>query len=135
MSRSQKATLIKYLLTVAAGGGLAYLYISLRDFAAASQMEKYRMLCDAFTIPGILLLSIGILIAIANEGAFNGIGYALSYLAKALTFRGGRQEKYYDYVERKRERRATGYGFLFITGAGFMALALIFMILFYRLYN
>lgn len=135
MKRPKLDTLAKYVLTIVAGIGLALLYVSLRDFSAAEQVEKYRILCDAFTLPGVLMLAIGALVAVANEGIFNGIGYALSHLVKALTFRGREQERYYDYVERKRARRASGYGFLFIVGAGFMAISLIFLVLFYRLYN
>ena len=135
MNRPKLDTLAKYVLAIVAGLGLAFLYISLRDFSEAPPLEKYRMLCDAFTIPGVMMLAIGALVAVANEGIFYGIGYALSYLGRALTFRGSKQERYYDYVERKRAKHVSGYGFLFIVGAGFMAIALIFLILFYRLYN
>lgn len=136
MNRSTKIQLIKYLVTIGVGALMAYFYVAMRDFAGSSTMEKYRMLCDAFTIPGIILLAVGALVALSNEGVFYGLSYALTHFVKMLFPFGGRnQERYYDYVERKRENRTTGYGFLFIVGAVFMAIALVFLILFYRLYN
>ena len=137
MNRSTKIQLTKYLVTVGVGALMAYFYVAMRDFAGSSTMERYRMLCDAFTIPGIILLAVGALVALSNEGVFYGLTYALTYFVRTLFPFGGRreQEKYYDYVERKRENRTTGYGFLFIVGAAFMAIALVFLILFYSLYN
>lgn len=136
MKKPLKKLLTKYTVATLIGGVLVYIYIAARDFAAEPLMEKYRILCDAFTIPGILFLMVGILIAISNEGTFDGLMYALSYAAKALIPLFGREhERYYDYVERKRKNRAGGYGFIFIVGAAFMAVAIVFLILFYSLYN
>jgi hypothetical protein len=59
----------------------------------------------------------------------------MSYAVKALIpGKRGDIERYGDYVERKRANRATGYGFLIITGLVFMGFAAIFMILFYCVY-
>lgn len=135
MNKTVKSLLRKYLIAFFFGGLLAYFYVSQRDFAAAELMEKYRILCDAFTIPGMMMILIGLLIAVSNEGAFDGLLYAVTYAAKAL-IPFGRQnghEKYADYVERKREKRVSGYGFMFISGAVFMVVAMVFLILFYRL--
>ena len=101
-------------------------------------MERWRILCDAFTIPGLTFVMIGFLIMVANEGFFDMLSYAAS---KAVgIFLPGRGfsdngEKYYDYVQRKRGNRTTGFGFLFVVGCVLMAFAFLFMFLFYRLYN
>lgn len=136
MSKRLKVNLVKYGISALICGILVWIYVSTRDFAAQTTMEQYRILCDAFTIPGLLALMFGLLLAISNEGAFDGVGYALSIAWKAL-IPGGRtkMEKYFDYVERKREKRGGGFGFLFVVGGVCMAAALVFMVLFYRLYG
>ena len=52
------------LITGGVCAALVWLYISQREFAAQSQMEQYRILCDAFTIPGVISIMLGFLLAI-----------------------------------------------------------------------
>lgn len=137
MKGSVRGKVIKYGISSVFCLGLAALYVGLRDFSLQSTMEKYRILCDAFTIPGLVLVMLGALMAVSNEGALDGVAYVLSYAVKIL-IPGKRHEheKYYDYVERKRQQgRVKGYGFLFVVGGISLAIAIIFMILFYRLYR
>ena len=135
MSKQGKTRIAKYGGAAAFAGLMAWLYISLRDFDGAKLVDKYRMLSDAFTVPGILLLMFGCLVWISNLGALDGLAYAVNFAIRSL-IPGGRykDEKYADYVERKRENRVKGYGFLFISGGMTMAVAIVFMILFYMLY-
>lgn len=135
MSKRVKVLLARYGGSATFVGFMAWLYISLRDFDGAKLVDKYRMLSDAFTVPGILLLMFGCLIWISNLGALDGLAYAVSFAIRSL-IPGARykDEKYGDYVERKRENRVKGYGFLFISGGVTMAVAIVFMILFYSLY-
>ena len=135
MSKGVKARLAKYCGSAVFAGFMAWLYISLRDFDGAKLADKYRMLSDAFTVPGILLLMFGCLVWVSNLGVLDGIAYAVNFAFRAL-IPGGRcrDEKYADYVERKRKNRMKGYGFLFVSGGVTVALAIVFMILFYSLY-
>ena len=136
MSEKVRANLIKYGVSMSLGLLLAYLYVSLRDFSAQPLVEKYRILCDAFTTPSVLLIMIGALIAISNTGALDGIAYAISQgLGMFIPGRGIGTESYADYLERKRDKKVKGYGFLFISGAIFMVVALIFMALFYSVFE
>ena len=136
MSDRLKVNLAKYGISGGFGAALVYIYCSSRNLLDMEGAELWRTLCDAFTIPGLTLIMVGLLVLIANEGFFDMFGYAFG---KALNmFIPGRAydgEKYYDYVLRKREKRATGFGFLFIVGGILMAFALLFMALFYRAYN
>ena len=131
-----KANLLKYGITGGICVALVWLYISQRDFAAQETMEQYRILCDAFTIPGIIAIMVGFLLAISNDGFFLGIAYCMDVTLKALV-PGGRLKikKYYDFVQERKGKKVTGFGFLFVVGGICMAAALIFMALFYRLYN
>ncbi len=130
-----KVRLAKYGGSAAFVGLMVWLYMSLRDFSGAALVDKYRMLSDAFTVPGMLLLMFGCLIWVSDLGALDGIAYALTFAFRSL-IPGGRHkdEKYADYVERKRKKKAKGYGFLFASGGVTMAAAVVFMILFYTLY-
>lgn len=138
MSNRTKVNLAKYGITSAIALAMIWVYCSSRDLFQQPIMERWRILCDAFTIPGLTFVMIGFLIMVANEGFFDMLSYAAS---KAVgIFLPGRGfsdngEKYYDYVQRKRGNRTTGFGFLFVVGCVLMAFAFLFMFLFYRLYN
>lgn len=116
---------------------MAAAYIGLRDFEEAALVDQYLMLCDAFTIPGMLLIMVGCLIWASNLGALNGLSYVVRIAVFSLIpgKRLERDEAYGDYVARKREKKLKGYGFLFISGLIVMAVAMVFMMLFYSLYE
>lgn len=136
MSAAAKTRLLKYGLTGLAAAGMVILYVNLREFATLPLVEKYLVLCDGFTIPGLVLVMVGLLIWLTNLGALDGISYAVGYAFKMLVpgYK-DKQETYGDYVARKREKRVTGYGFLFVVGGICLAAALVFMVLFYSIYQ
>lgn len=129
-----KANLIKSGIVSAVGILVVILFVSSSDFGAQTTVDKYKILCDAFTIPGLLMLMFAAMLSISNEGGLDGVSYLVKQGFRMLTFRGISQEKYLDYVQHRRENRLTGYGFLYIVGAVFMAVALIFLALFYSIY-
>ena len=135
MSKKVQTRLLKYGISGGICLALAVVYCVARDFSQLTLVEKYRTLCDAFTIPGLLCLCVGVLIWASNDGVLYGLGYCLDVARKAL-IPGGRykMEKYYDYVMRHKEKAVSGYGFLFVCGGVCMAAALVFMALFYRIY-
>lgn len=136
MKKINKAGVVKYAVSIAICIALVWLYLGLRDFSGADTMEKYRMLSDAFLIPGVLLFMSGCLVSVANQGALDGISYASSRALRRLIPGVDRvDEKYFDYVQRKREKRIRRYGFLFVVGGVSLAISVLFMILFYRLYS
>ena len=135
--KNGRTLLLKYGITAAIGGSMAWSVLDLHGFTQAQTLaDKYRILADAFTIPGVVILLSGVLVLIANEGMFEGISYAVSYAVKMLIPGVSKeQERYADYVERRREKGPVkGIGFLFVTGGVFMAAALLFIALFYSVY-
>ena len=130
-----KSNLIKSGIASAIGILLAVVFVISSGFGGESTMNRYKILCDAFTIPGLFMLMFAVLVSVSNEGALDGVSYVVKQGFRMLTFRGLGTEKYLDFVERRRENRVKGYGFLYIVGAAFMVIALIFMALFYSLYN
>ena len=135
MSDRLKSNLLKYGIS----GGICLLFAAVycltRDFGEMDLAECYRTLCDAFTIPAVLALCGGFLVWASNDGAFYGLTYCLG-IAWKVWLPGGRNkiEKYYDYVTRRKEKKITGFGFVFVVGGVCMAIALVFLILFYLTY-
>ena len=140
MRNHSKKNFVPYLFSFLFVGLLAGLYVGLRDFSSQPLVEKYRMLCDAFTIPGVILILVGSLVLLSDSGAFHGIGYVLSYAKNTLLHfvvpgALGNTETYFDYVERKKaEGRMKNYVFLFVAGGLSMFISFVFMFLFYQLY-
>ena len=132
------ARLLKYGITAAVGGVMCAGVLSLHGYAdAASAADRYRILADAFTIPGVILMLSWVLVWLSGEGAFEGISYAFSYALRMLVPGGSKNpERYSDYVLRRREKGGLkGVGFLFFTGAAFFLVALVFIALFYSVYG
>ena len=64
---------------------MTYATLTLHGYSElATAAEKYRLLSDAFTIPGSILLMVGLLVAISNAGNFIGLGYAVQHLKDML---------------------------------------------------
>ena len=137
MMKRWQSNLLKYGIATAIAAVFVWILLDLQGYAsAATQADQYRILADAFTIPGMLLLMVGLLVVVSNEGMFEGLSYVVSYAVKTLVPGMNKgHERYGDYVERKREKGPVkGFGFLFVVGAVFMAAAGVFIALFYSVY-
>lgn len=132
MSKKALVRLLKYGLSTAAGILVAFLYINSYDLTDAARTDVYMCLSNAFFLPGAMMILFGLFIFVANEGIFNGVGYVLHVVVHTI-LPGGRytMEKYGDYLERKRETKTLGYGFLFVVGGVFAAVGVLFAVLFY----
>ena len=131
-----RKVLIRYLITTVVAGLFALLIMYLHGFwETAELVNKYKILADAFTIPGILLIMITALVWISTDGFFDMLSYAMRRFGNALIFRQSEYKSFYDYKVSRAEKRAHGYSFLFFVGLGFMVIAAVFMCLFYSLYK
>lgn len=141
MSGNVKNRLIRYGITILVGTLLAFWVCQTRGGVpeGIALLDRYRILSDTFIVPGMLLLMAAALVLVSNNGAFDGIGFALSRTicrlipGRALS---SKHETYGEYLERKHgEKRITGYSCLVVVGAVFLAIGLVFMFLFYRVYQ
>ena len=132
MSSRTKIGLVKYVCCAVFTALIAWAYLSSKDLGNAILQDRYRFLCDAFTIPGMLMILSGALLWVSNEGAFYGVSYCLRVAIFALIpgKHKDASEKYGDYVERKKQKKVHGYAFLFWSGLLSMAVALVFFILY-----
>ncbi len=134
MSTGPKKTLLKYGITFSLAALLTAAGLKLNGYTGSlPPSEKYRILCDAFTIPGVMLMMLCALVALANEGSLDALSYAVRYAVRRLVpGNGGQKETYAEYLERKRTQRVRGYSFLFWVAIVFLAAAAVFLILFFK---
>lgn len=140
MSNPLAKNLTKYGISISLSLLIAYAFVALRvDFenpGATALMDWYLILCDAFTVPGLLFTMFGCFMSLSNQGALDGVGYVAVNALKMLIPGGAtRMERYKEYLERRRANRIKGYGFLYVVGLGCLAVSGVFMVLFYSLYK
>lgn len=129
--RSNKSTFVKYAATIAIGLVLALLYCILKGlFKASDKGQILRILCDAFTIPGILLACFGLLTLVIKEGSLDGITYSFSAMRRVrrgYANDGKTSKSYYDYKQAAKGKRKVAWH-LIIVGLGFIAVAIALVI-------
>lgn len=135
MSNKVKSALLRYGISVGLCVLCVILMLTSEDMKGATQQETYRILSDAFGLPGLFMLFAGLMVWLSNEGALNGFTWVVTYAFKSLIpgLR-GKREGYGDYVLRQQEKRVKGFGFLFLVGGVFLAIGVVFMILFNAAY-
>lgn len=130
--------LVDYGVTALVAAVFVWLALWLREYNGAEALvERYRIFCDAFTIPGILLTMTYLLIVLSKHGALDGVGYGLRRLLNMLIpVVNAKFESYADYIESKAEKRAKPAPRAMLhVGLACMAIALIFLALFYHVYE
>ena len=137
MSDRVRNNLIKYGSCLAAGLACAVWSLSGQDFFNLALVDQYRVLSDAFMLPGFFMVAAGLLIFLSNEGSFRGVGFVLQ---KTVTFLlpfmlKQKGETYAEYVERKTAKPTQGYGFLFFCGVGFLAVSFVFVMLYSQIHG
>ena len=140
MSSPLKKNLTKYGISLSLALLMAYAFVAMRvDFenpGATKLVDWYLILCDAFTVPGLLFTMFGCFVSLSNQGAMDGLGYVAANAIKMLIPGGALEtERYKEYLERRRANRLRGYGFLYVVGLGCLAISGVFMVLFYSLYQ
>ena len=136
--KDNKKIILQYSITAACAGISTLLILYWQGFWKAIELaEKYKILADAFTVPGVILMMITALIWVSSEGFFDGIAYAFTQFSGMLIPAIGKKYKhlkYYDYKMEKQEKRLHGYSFLFFVGLLFTVIAIVFIILFNSVY-
>lgn len=90
-----------------------------------------RYLSDAFLIPGVLLMGIGLLSFLRKEGTYDGLGYTFHTMRKAFAMRnyrepieeGSEDRTYFGYKQKVREKRKVSWH-LIVVGGGFLLIAI-----------
>ena len=131
-----KKKLLQYGISTAVGLLLAVWVLSAEGFfllykdAVAKGMVAQLMmiLCDAFFVPGILILCLGIMTWIATTGFCDAIRYAMHVATHTILpfFTQSKTKQYYDYKTEREEHRSKPLVFLIFVGIGFCLVSAIF---------
>ena len=127
-----KKKLLQYGICGAIGALLALWVMDMSGFFELWQQpaEAMLILCDAFFVPGILLVMFGALMWIATTGFFDSIAFAFRAAGHLLLpFLHLERKTYYDYKAEKAEKRGSTPYFIFIVGACYLALSVVFLII------
>ena len=131
-----KSILIRYGVCAVIATALLFLILQMNGFWSLTEpQDKLRVLCDAFSLPGALLMLVCGLIFAANAGAFNGLMYGFKVgFEILLPFLPHKHVKYQDYLEKRKEKKVKGYSFIFFTGLVFFAVGIVLLVIFHVRY-
>lgn len=114
---------VKYIVAAFVGAAICCAVVFGKNIQSAETMQsRIKILSDAFTGAGLILLLSGLFVWIVRQGVFAGMGYAFRSIFVSLhaqKYREEHRETYTEYRERKGERK-TPFLFLIITGAIFL---------------
>lgn len=136
MKLPQRKTVVKYGVTIGIGALLAWGYLASQaseygSLWSQTTLDQLRLLCDAFMVPGLLLILSGLMVTVTNEGSLDGVTYLGHYLYHMFVpGKRASTQRYADSVETKRGKRIHGYGFLYFVGIGFLAVGAVFYVLY-----
>lgn len=134
MDKNKKSVLIKYAICFAVAAVIVVIVFAIKGFFTDDIRENITVLSDAtFTAGALFTLTAGMLF-VSGEGGLIGIGYVLSRVIKAFIPMGRDTETYAQYREKQlaKEKKFDGKCILF-TGLFFLALSVIFIIVWYQL--
>ena len=131
-----KSILIRYGVCAVVATALLFLILWLNKFWTLTEpQDRLRVLCDAFSLPGLLLVLTTGLIFVANAGTFNGLLYGLKTGVEiVLPFLPHKYVRYRDFVAKRKEKRVKGYSFICFTGLAFLAVGIILLVIFHVRY-
>ena len=128
--------IISMILSLALAVVCVVLRVDVKALDQVSLVELYRVLCDGFTIPGLLVLMFALLMSVSNSGALDGLGYvAVNGLKMLIPGAAAKMERYSEYLERRRANRVRNYTPLYGTAAIMLAISGIFLALFYTVFE
>lgn len=125
----------KYLITSAIGLAITSLIVLSKGiFNQDDSTAVFHILCDAFFVPGVCLTCFGLLVFSSNEGTFDMIIYGTQKFF-GLFKKDLKNEKYktfYEYKEAQHDKKAS-FAYLIFVGLAFIAVSMIFLILYYNI--
>lgn len=111
------------------GAGLvlaAVTFIVQGGFSAADAEAFWRAVCDAMTVPGMLLTCLGLLSVASGQGAFDGLNFSVRKAFSQVLReerRNAMPKTFYDYVTLKQEKQRNKPRTHLYVGLGFLVLA------------
>lgn len=126
---------LQYIITAAIGIVLAIIIMFARYQIHTAPDVKTAMqaLSDSFFVPGVCIAGVGLLIFASNGGVFDMLAYAVRWFFVRFKrdINARKYKDYYEYREAKKEEKRS-FAFMLIVGLAFIALAGIFIIVYYN---
>lgn len=102
---------------------------------SSSDTPVLNRLIDGCFVSGVLIGGAGVMAFCSSRGAFDIFGYGIMYgvslilpVGKNPWLSNGNRESYYDYRERKREKKRKPFGAMLIIGGVYLALSVLLLI-------
>jgi len=121
---------LPYLICIAIGAAVSLVIILAYQIWNMKTVEQIRLLGDAFLVAGVLLAGVGLLVFASNGGVFDMLTYAVIRFFDLFrkNVKNPKYKDYYEYREAKKGRRKK-MAFMLIVGLGYVAIAVIFGII------
>lgn len=130
----KKSTVLQYVISVLVGVCISVGVMSARNvFTEDDPTQVMAILSDGFFVAGVVLSCVGLIIFVGNGGVFDMLSY--SVILFFSLFRKNLERKYkdfYEYREAKKGKKRS-LAFLLIVGLFYIALAALFLILYYTI--
>ena len=129
-----KKNILRYSIASAVGLALAFVILCFKNiFSQTDAVKVFQILCDAFFVTGICFACIGVIMLAGNGGAFDMLGYAFVMLFDALRkdISKRKYKDFYEYRQSKKEKKRNVL-YMFVVGGAFIAISVIFLILYYQ---
>lgn len=124
----------EYVITAAIGLAVAVLIALSRGIFSAEEIDAIiTIVSDAFFIPGVLLLCIGLILYASNEGLFLGVAYGFKVIGRTITAKKDEKlvnEEYHEYYARMSQKKVKIKHFLLI-GTIFVAVSIVFVVVYF----
>lgn len=123
---------IKYLVAFSSGCAVSLLIMLSKNlFSKTALLDIYQILTDSFFVVGVLMVCAGLFVfACCNEGAFDGLTYAVSsFFSMFKKDHARKYDTYYDYRQRRQGKKLP-FLFLILCGAIFLIASVITYVLF-----
>lgn len=123
----------KFIFPISFGIALFIITLFVKDiFAAKNAKEVFKFLCDAATMPTVLLFCLWGLTFSANKGTFDGLAFSMRSLFGALIpgYALKKGTNFGDYkIEKEKNRKPVANTFL-ITSSVFFVLMILFLVIY-----
>lgn len=136
MDKNVRKIVIKYSIGIVIAGLLVWWMIYSNGYdASLPQLIKIKILADAFTVPGLLMVMFYLLLWAGSHGALNALTWAVTNMFYSLVpGLASRKESYGDYLARKSGKsNMRAFLFLLIIGGILLIVAFVFLFIYIRL--
>ncbi len=101
-----------------------------QGFSLSAWPEIAAALCDACFVPAALLIGVGLLLFVSNDGLFYMMSYGVQRAARLILSARKQAEfpkSYYEYWELKQAAGKATFGYIIAAGLTLLALATVFL--------